>query len=78
MATIKQYYPELSKESGNIVTKGLGEIGISGILDQLGIDSKILNNPIAKGLIDRYAPKIMEQLSKKVEGGNEQQTKGFM
>ena len=70
MATIKQYYPELAKESGSIVAKGLGDIGIEGILSELGIDSKIVQNPIVKGLIDRYAPKILEQLAKKQESGS--------
>ena len=77
MATIKQWYPEIEQERGSIVAKGLGDIGIEGIMHELGIDPKLLNNPLVKGLIDRYAPKLIERLSKGGEG-NEQQGKGFM
>lgn len=77
LATIKQWYPEIERERGTIVAKGLGDIGIEGIMNELGIDPNIIKNPLVKGLIDRYAPKIIEQLSKKAEGSNAPQS-GFM
>jgi hypothetical protein len=45
------------------VASALGDIGIEGIMGELGIDPKLLNNPLVKGLIDRYAPKLIERLS---------------
>jgi hypothetical protein len=32
-------------------------------MGELGIDPKLLNNPLVKGLIDKYAPKLIERLS---------------
>jgi hypothetical protein len=76
MANIKQWMPELEEKPGKIVASGLGDIGIEGIMKELGIEPGILNNPLVKGLIDRYAPKILEQLASK--GENAQTPKGFM
>lgn len=53
--------------SGNIGS-AIGDIGIEGIMDELGIDPGLLANPLVKGLIDRYAPKLIEQISKKKPG----------
>ena len=78
MTNIKRNFPELDRDSSEIVAKGLGNIGISGILDQLGIDSKIIQNPLVKGLIDKYAPKILEQLSKQKDGNNALPNQSFM
>lgn len=61
----------------NLVKGALGEIGIEGLMDQFGIDPGILKNPLVKGLVDKYAPRVLEQLSKK-GGNNVQETKGFM
>lgn len=71
MATIKQWYPELDQNRSDIVAKGIGDIGVSGILDELGIDSNILKNPLVKGLIDKYAPRVLEQLSKGQKNGKD-------
>ena len=70
MATIKQWYPEIEQNRGSIVASGLGDIGISGIMEELGIDSKILNNPLIRGLIEKYAPRIIEQVSKNAGKSN--------
>jgi hypothetical protein len=40
----------------------VGDVGIDGLLSQLGIDPKILNNPLVRGYIDKYAPSILEKL----------------
>lgn len=64
LATIKQWYPEIEQNRGSIVAKGIGDIGIEGIMDELGIDPGILKNPLVKGLIEKYAPRVIEQLSK--------------
>lgn len=67
MANIKQNFPELQEKRSQLVASGLGDIGIEGIMNEFGIDPSILKNPVVKGLIDRYAPKIIEQLSKGVK-----------
>lgn len=72
LATIKQWYPEIEQNRGNIVAKGLGDIGIDGIMSELGIDPKLLSNPLVKGLIDKYAPRLIEQLSKGKNAVNNQ------
>jgi len=64
MANLKQNFPELEERRRDIVASGIGDIGIEGIMKELGIDSGILKNPLVRGLIDRYAPKIIEQLGK--------------
>lgn len=76
MANLKQNFPELEERRRDIVASGIGDIGISGIMQELGIDPGILKNPLVKGLIDRYAPKIIEQLQNKSAGNEE--PKGFM
>ena len=64
MANIKQTFPELEAKRGSLVASGLGDIGIEGIMDELGIDPGILKNPLVKGLVDKYAPRVLESLSK--------------
>jgi len=68
IAKIRQDFPELSEKRSSIVAGALGDIGIEGIMEELGIDPGLLANPLVKGLIDRYAPKILDQLSKKTTG----------
>jgi hypothetical protein len=72
MANIKQNFPELQRERGDIVAGGLGEIGLEGIMRELDIDPSILRNPLVKGIIDRYAPKLIEKLAE--HGGNKSQS----
>lgn len=50
------------------ISGALGELGIEGVMNELGIDPKILNNPFVKGLIEKYAPRVIETLNKKQEG----------
>ena len=64
MANIRQTFPEIERDRGNIVAEGLSSIGIEGIMSELGIDPGILRNPLVKGLIEKYAPRIIEQVSK--------------
>ena len=71
MAKLRQDFPELDQKRGEIVASGLGDIGIERILDELGIDPSILKNPLVKGLVDKYAPRVLEQLSKGKEGSKE-------
>jgi hypothetical protein len=63
MANIRQNFPELEEKKNKLVASALGDIGIEGIMGELGIDPKLLNNPLVKGLIDKYAPKLIERLS---------------
>ena len=68
-----QLYPEMTQNASKIVGKGLGNIGIEGIMEELGIDPGLLKNPLVKGLIDKYAPRLIEKMAK---GGNEQEGSG--
>lgn len=65
MAKLRQDFPELGEIRGKAVAGAIGEIGINGILSELGIDPSIINNPLVKGLIDKYAPRLIDQLGKK-------------
>ena len=56
------------------VTEGIGEMGIEGIMNELGIDPGILKNPLVKGLVDKYAPRILDQLAKKPSTGEKAET----
>ena len=80
MGAIKRDYPELADKRASLVASGLGDLGIEGIMGELGIDPKLLNNPLVKGLIDKYAPKLIERLSNGGEGNQQQEQgpKGFM
>jgi len=60
------------------VTEGIGDIGIEGIMNELGIDPGILKNPLVKGLVDKYAPRIVEQLSKKASTGEKGDKTNFL
>lgn len=66
------YFRGDSEKVPNFIQGAIGDIGVDGIMKELGIDPGLLKNPLVKGLIDRYAPKILEQMSKK-GGSNEQQ-----
>ena len=71
IAKIRQDFPELDQKRSSIVADALGDIGIEGIMDELGIDPKLLNNPLVKGLVDKYAPKLLESLNAKNNKGTE-------
>lgn len=69
MANIRQNFPELQEKRGELVASGIGDIGIDGIMRELGISPDILKNPLVKGLVERYAPRVIDQLSKGVKNG---------
>ena len=54
----------------------LSSVGVDGVMKELGIDPSILSNPLVKGLISKYAPRILEQLSKK--GVTDEKKIGFL
>jgi len=64
---------ELSQDTSGKIGNAIGEIGIEGIMSELGIDPGLLKNPLVKGLIDKYAPRLIEKMAK---GGNEQEGSG--
>ena len=68
MSKFRQDFAEFAHEPRDVVSGALGEIGIEGIMNELGIDPKLLSNPLVKGLIDKYAPRLIEQLSKGKNG----------
>ena len=57
-----QELPDLRRAGPEYVSGALGEIGVDGIMKELGIDPKLLNNPLVKGLINQYAPRLLERL----------------
>lgn len=66
---MNQVRNEIGSEGGERLIKGaIGDIGISGLMDELGIDPNLLNNPLVKGLIQKYAPRLIEQLAKNSTG----------
>ncbi len=79
MQSFEAKYSDFKDHPEAVITGALGDIGIEGIMNELGIDPKLLNNPLVKGLIDKYAPKLIERLSKQGGEDNGQTTaKGFM
>jgi len=66
---VNQFKSEIGEYGGGggegLVKGVLGEIGVEGLMSELGIDPKLLNNPLVKGLIDKYAPRLIETLNKK-------------
>jgi hypothetical protein len=68
---LNQVRSDMGSEKGaGLIKDALGNVGIAGILEELDIDPGILKNPIVKGIIDRYAPRILEQMSKKGKDGS--------
>jgi hypothetical protein len=74
MANINRYYPEFEEKKSSIVASAIGDLGIDGIMKELGIDPKLLNNPLVKGLIEKYAPRLIEQLGKGKNASNAEET----
>ena len=81
MMNIRRDFPHLEQNPRQLVGQNIGELGIDGILDELGIPS--IFKPLAKGFIDKIAqdPKILqgyaEKLGIKLPGGeNEQENEG--
>jgi hypothetical protein len=71
MANIRRDFPELGRNPKEFVGSTIGDIGIQGIMEEMGIDPSLLSNPLVKGLISKYAPRILEQISKKQEQGKQ-------
>ena len=70
---------EFSRNPSESIGGVIGDIGIEGIMQELGIDPGLLKNPLVKGLIDKYAPRLLETLNKQTKGGTNAppQTEGF-
>ena len=66
IAKIRQDFPELSQKRSDMVAGAIGEIGVDGILDELGIPAVF--KPLAKGFIDKIAsdPKILQGYAEKL------------
>lgn len=62
------YFKGNTEKAPDFIQKAIGNVGIDGIMEELGIDPGILNNPLVKGLIDKYAPRLIEQLQNKATG----------
>ena len=69
---------ESVREPSDFVSGALGDMGVEGIMNELGIDPGILKNPLVKGLVDKYAPRIVEQLSKKQATGEKNDKTNFL
>jgi hypothetical protein len=80
MQSFEAKYSDFKDRPEAVIQGALGDIGIEGIMNELGIDPGLLKNPLVKGLVDKYAPKLLGQLSKKGEQGTDAQLpgKGFM
>ena len=66
---LKKEYGELVNEPEDFIGGALGSMGVEGILNQLGVDPSILNSPLVKGIVDKYAPKLLENLNKGGKSG---------
>lgn len=61
---LKREYGDLVAEPSDFIGSAIGGMGIDGLLSELGINPSILNNPLVKGFIDKYAPTILEKIQK--------------
>jgi hypothetical protein len=66
IANIRREFPEIEGNRTQMVGNALGEIGIDGVLDELGIPSVF--KPLAKGFIDKLAqnPEMIKGLAEKI------------
>jgi hypothetical protein len=74
IANFEANYGEIREKTPGLIGNALGELGIESIMGELGIDPGILNNPMVRGLIKSYAPKILDQIQKKTEGSTQNQS----
>lgn len=58
------YFRGDTEKAPDFIQKSIGSIGIEGLMEEFGIDPKLLNNPLVRGLVDKYAPKLLERLQK--------------
>ncbi len=79
IANLKQNYPELQENRRSLVAGGMKDIGIDGLLDELGVPAAF--KPLAQGFIDKIAqnPEIIkgfaEKLGVKLTDGKNPETK---
>ena len=59
---------DFSRNPSEKLGSAIGDIGIEGIMEELGIDPGLLKNPLVKGLIEKYAPRILESMGGKNGG----------
>ena len=64
MQSFEAKYSDFKDRPEAVIQGALGDIGVEGIMEELGIDPGLLKNPLVKGLIDKYAPKLIERLYK--------------
>ena len=58
------------KEAGVSSPQELIEgLDINALMEQFGVDPGILKSPLVRGLVDRYAPKLIEQITKQQNKG---------
>lgn len=55
---------DFSRNPSENIGSAIGDIGIEGIMEELGIDPGLLKNPLVKGLIEKYAPRVLESMGK--------------
>lgn len=78
---IKAEIGDYTENTGaGLVKNSIGTIGIDGLMKELGIDPSILKNPLVRGLVDRYAPKVLDVLAKQggKDGVSTETKTGFM
>lgn len=69
MANFERHYGDIRESAPGLIGNAIGDLGIESIMGELGIDPGILNNPMVRGLIKSYAPKILEQIQSKTKEG---------
>lgn len=64
-------YVDIRRHPQDLIGAIAQNVGIDGLLESFGIDAGILSNPMVKGLISKFAPKVMEAVQKKQEASDE-------
>ena len=66
IATFERNYSDIRADSGGFISGGLGDMGVDGIMDALGVPA--IFKPIAKGFIDKITqnPEMLQGILKKV------------
>lgn len=63
---------ELARNPSENIGSAIGDIGIEGLMSELGIDPGLLKNPLVKGLIEKYAPRLLEGMNKGAKSKSEE------
>jgi hypothetical protein len=81
MANIRRDFPNIERNPREFVGQNIGELGIAGILEELGVPKVF--QPLAQGFIDKIAsnPEILQGYAEKLGiklpgGGNESKNEG--